>query len=214
MADSRTETERIRRIYDRRAGDLRESRESGHLREVRRWLAGHAEGAVLEVGIGKGATIPYYRPEVDLTGVELSPACLSVARQRAAALGRRADLRLGDATALPFPDEHFDTVVFSFVLCTVPDDRRAVGEAVRVLRPGGRIVLAEHVRSPNVLVRLLERALEPIELRRMADHLLREPLDHVLAEGLDVEIIERHMFGIEERLVARKPEADEVAVSA
>jgi len=78
-----------------------------------------------------------------LTGIELSDAMLRIAMARAAAAGRQADLRLGDATALPFADETFDTVTFCLVLCTIPDDARAVAEAVRVLRPGGRIVAFE-----------------------------------------------------------------------
>jgi ubiquinone/menaquinone biosynthesis C-methylase UbiE len=102
-------------------------------------------------------------------------------------------------------------VVFCFVLCTIPDDRRAIAEAVRVLRPGGRLLMVEHVRSPNRLVRWLERALDPITVRRQADHLLREPLDHVLAEGLEIETLERSWFGVVERLAARKPEDDELA---
>jgi hypothetical protein len=68
----------------------------------------------------------------------------------------------------------------------------------------------EHVRSPNIILRTLERLLQPIEIRHMGDHLLREPLDHVLAEGLEVEQLERSWFGVVERLAARKPEADEL----
>jgi SAM-dependent methyltransferase len=85
-----------------------------------------------------------------------------------------------------------------------------VAEAVRVLRPGGRLLLVEHVRSPNAIVRSIERLFEPITMRRMADHLLREPLDHVLAEGLEVETLERRWFGVLERLAARKPDAEEL----
>ena len=83
----------------------------------------------------------------------------------------------GDATALPFADATFDTVTFCLVLCTVPDDGRAVAEAVRVLRPGGRIVAFEHTRSPNRLVRLVEHVMDPFTVRFQGDHMLRDPLD-------------------------------------
>lgn len=106
---------------------------------------------------------------------------------------------------MPFPDEHFDSVVFSYALCTIPGDRTAVAEAVRVLRRGGRLLLIEHVRSPNPIIRAIERLLEPMTVRRMGDHLLREPLDQVLAEGLEIEELELHWFGLVERLAARKP---------
>jgi ubiquinone/menaquinone biosynthesis C-methylase UbiE len=206
MPPNDTETERIRRIYDRRAATASASRGDANLR----WLCRQAEGETLEIGIGRGRTLPFYPLDVHLTGIELSDVALEVARRRALELGINASLRQGDAAALPYPDDHFETVLFSFVLCTIPDDRRAVAEAVRVLAPGGRLLLVEHVRSPNPIVRTIERLIEPITLRRMADHLLREPLDHVLAEGLEIERLERSWFGVVERLAARKPEADEL----
>ena len=202
-----TETERIRRIYDRRAATAPQAMGDANLR----WLCGQAEGETLEIGIGRGRTLPFYPPDVHLTGIELSDVALEIARRRARELGVVATLRQGDAAAVPYPDEHFDTVVFSFVFCTIPDDRRAVAEAVRVLRPGGRLLLVEHVRSPNLILRTIERLAEPITLRRMGDHLLREPLDHLLAEGLEIELLERRWLGVLERIAARKPKADELA---
>jgi ubiquinone/menaquinone biosynthesis C-methylase UbiE len=207
MPSHDVETERIRRIYDRRATTSARPRGDENLR----WLCQQAEGETLEIGIGRGRTLPFYPPGVSLTGIDLSDVALAVARKRANDLGIAATLRQGDAAELPYPDDHFETVVFAFVLCTVPDDRRAVAEAVRVLQPGGRLLLVEHVRSPNRIVRTIERLLEPITLRLQADHLLREPLDQILAEGLEVERLERSWLGLVERLAARKPEADELA---
>ena len=207
MHESDAETERIRRIYDRRAHKADGPAGDENLR----WLCRQAEGETLEIGIGKGRTLPFYPPGIHLTGIELSNAGLDAAERRARELGIHATMHQGDAAALPFPDDHFQTVVFAYTLCTVPDDRKAVVEAVRVLCPGGKLLLVEHVRSPHIVIRAFERLLDPIEVRRMGDHLLREPLDHVLAEGLEVERLERSWFGILERLAARKPEADELA---
>jgi SAM-dependent methyltransferase len=207
MPEHDAETERVRLIYDRRANTAPESSGGADLR----WLCSQVEGDTLEIGIGRGRTLAYYPREVRLQGIELSPASLEIATRRAHELGLTATLREGDATALPYPDEHFDTVVFCFALCTIPDDRAAVGEAVRVLRPGGRLRILEHVRSPRIVVRTIARIVDPLTVRRTGDHLLRDPLDHVLAEELEVEYLERRLLGMVERLVARKPVSDELA---
>jgi ubiquinone/menaquinone biosynthesis C-methylase UbiE len=209
MADHDAETERVRRIYDGLARSSLIPRDDGWiLRGTSEWLRANVEGDTLEVGIGRGRTLPSYGPNVRLTGIELSDAMLAIARRYAEELGRDAHLIQGDAQALPFPDGHFDTVVFSLVLCTVPDDRRAVTEAVRVLRPGGRLLAVEHVRSPNLVMRSLEWVLAPLIVARMGDHLLRDPLLHVQAERLEIESLERLRWGLIERLVARKPSVD------
>jgi SAM-dependent methyltransferase len=80
-----------------------------------------------------------------------------------------------------------------------------VAEARRVLRPGGRLLLLEHVRSPVRAVRVIERLLQPLSVRFAADHLTREPLDYIRAEGLEIERLERSKCGIVERVSARKP---------
>jgi ubiquinone/menaquinone biosynthesis C-methylase UbiE len=168
-------------------------------------VCSQARGDVLEIAIGTGRNLPHYPAEVRLTAIELSPEMLSVARKRAADLGREVDLREGNAEALDFPDASFDTVVCTFALCTIPDDRKAVAEAKRVLRAGGRFVAIEHVGSPVGIVRAVERLLEPITVRFEGDHLTREPLDHLNAEGFKVEQLNRSKWGIVERVLAVKP---------
>ena len=202
-------TERVRRIYDESAGRydrLIRLPERVLFGGGRQWVCSHARGEVLEVAIGTGRNLPFYPKEVRLTGVDLSPAMLEVARARARELGVEADLLVGDAQALPFPDESFDTVVITLSLCTIPDDREAVAEASRVLRPGGRLLLLEHVRSPVAPVQAVQRVLDPLFVRLGADHLLREQLDHLEDAGLEVEQLERSKWGIVERVSARKPE--------
>jgi ubiquinone/menaquinone biosynthesis C-methylase UbiE len=202
------DAERIRAIYAKAAPKYdRGMKFEGRLLGAeagRRWIGEHASGEVLEVGIGTGLNIPHYRPDVRLTAIDLSPEMLAVARRRADQGGIRADLRIGDAEHLEFPADTFDTVVFGLSLCTVPNDRRAVGEARRVLRPGGRVVLMEHVGSPNRMVNVLQRMLEPLMVRYSADHQLREPLDHLRAEGFEIEELHRSKLGIMEWSVARK----------
>ena len=202
-------TGRVRRIYDREAA--RYDRGIRVFEKLlfaggREWICSRALGDILEVACGTGRNLPFYPEGVRLTGVELSPEMLEIARDRAGRLGVEADLRRGDAHHLDFSDASFDTVVFTLALCTIPAPDLAVSEARRVLRPGGRLLLLEHVRSPYLPVRLLQRALEPLSVRFQADHLTREPLDYVREHGFEVETLERSKRGIVERISARKPE--------
>lgn len=203
------DTARVRRVYER--GASRYDRGMGYIERAlfaggREWVCHQARGDVLELALGTGRNLEHYPAEVRLTGVELSPAMLAIARQRCRALGRDADLRLGDAQSLDLPDASFDTVVSTLALCSIPDHHGAVREARRVLRPGGRLLLLEHVRSPLRAVRIAQELVEPILLWLEGDHLLREPLDVVTCHGFAVERLERSKLGIVERLAARLPE--------
>ena len=140
----------------------------------REWVCARAEGEVLEIAVGTGRNLPHYPDDVRLTGIDSVPAMLDVARRRAVELGRPVDSRLGDGQALEFEDATFDTVVCTLSLCTIPDDRAAVAEVRRVLRPSGRFVLLEHVRSPFCVVadgaataRLLLRELKDPERKSL-----------------------------------------------
>jgi ubiquinone/menaquinone biosynthesis C-methylase UbiE len=97
-----------------------------------------------------------------LTGIELSPEMLAIGCRRAERLGRRVDLRLGGAQALELSGESFGAVVCTLGLCTIPDPRRAVAEARRVLRPARRMLL-EHVRSPVRAVQVVLAAAAAVE---------------------------------------------------
>ena len=201
-------TEQVRRHYDDTAP--RYNRQIKLFERVlfgdgRSWVCSQAQGDVLEIAVGTGRNLRHYPDGVRLTGIELSPGMLELARREAAEVRPDADLRVGDAQALEFDDESFETVTCTLSLCTIPDDRRAVAEMWRVLRPGGRLLLLEHVRSPLLAVRAGQRVLEPLFLRLEHDHLTREPLDHVRAAGFAVERLERSKLGIVERVAARKP---------
>jgi ubiquinone/menaquinone biosynthesis C-methylase UbiE len=172
---------------------------------TREKVCAEAEGEILEIAAGTARNLPHYPEGVSITGIELSPEMAALGRRRAAGLEREVDLRVGDAERLEFADESFDTVVCTFGLCTIPDDAAAVREAKRVLRPGGLLLLAEHVRSPNPVVRTLERTIDPIAHRLGGDHMLREPLDHLRAEGFEIDELERRKAGFVELVVARKP---------
>ncbi len=99
-------------------------------------------------------------------------------------------------TGLPFPDDHFDAVVSTLTLCTVPDPIAAVREAARVCRPGGELRFFEHGRASSSLVVAVERLLEPVTLRLEADHLLLDPTRVLEDAGVTVVEVTRTTLGI------------------
>ena len=175
------------------------------LGDSRPWVCAQATGRTLEVAIGTGLNLPLYPPGVELTGIDFSPAMLGVAQTRARQLGRIVDLQVADAQALPYTDASFDTAVCTFALCAIPDERRAVGEMIRVLRPGGLLLLADHIAAATWPVRGLQRILNLSTVPLQGEHMLRRPLRQVQAAGLQIERRERFKAGMVERLAARKP---------
>jgi ubiquinone/menaquinone biosynthesis C-methylase UbiE len=169
----------------------------------REWLAERADGRVLEVAIGTGRNLPLYGAGVTITGVELSPAMLAIARQRAA--GRDVDLREADAEHLPFGDAAFDTVVCALSLCTIPSPAAAIVEMRRVLRPGGRLLLLDHIGSTWPLVYAAQWLLERVTIRAAGEHFTRRQLPLVKAAGFQIVETERLKAGTVERVYAVKP---------
>ncbi|MFF5232417.1 class I SAM-dependent methyltransferase [Dactylosporangium sp. NPDC000521] len=203
-----TPTARQQRVWDRNAPGY--DRQIGLFERIwftggREWLGARAHGRVLEVAVGTGRSLPHYRPDTVLTGIELSPAMLAIAGQRAAGLGRTADLRQGDAEHLPFPDATFDTVVCALALCTIPHPAAAIAEMHRVLVPGGTLLLLDHVGSSWPPVRAAQWLLEQLTGRTAGEYFTRRQLPLVHAAGFHVEETERRKAGTIERIHARKP---------
>ena len=195
--------------YDKRMGFI-ERRILGS--EHRAWACSRTTGRTLEVAVGTGLNLASYPEAIELVGLDLSPEMLEIARGRAKELGREVDLRVGDAHALPFDGDSFDSVLCMFSLCNIPEPRLAVAEMKRVLRPGGRLVLVDHIGSDAKLVFCVQRAIEFFSIRREGEHMTRRSLAHVRAEGFD--FIERDRRGpgrVVERILALKPAAPESA---
>jgi ubiquinone/menaquinone biosynthesis C-methylase UbiE len=185
-----------------RPADLLLRQELVHRR--RHWLGQRARGRVLEVAVGTGRSLPFYPADVTITGIELSPAMLAIARQRAVTLDREADLREGDAENLPFDDAAFDTVLCALALCTIPSPVAALGEMRRVLRPGGRLLLLDHIGSSWPPVYAAQWLIERVTSRSAGEHFTRRQLPLVTAAGFEVVEAERLKAGTVERILAIK----------
>jgi ubiquinone/menaquinone biosynthesis C-methylase UbiE len=173
--------------------------------EHRGWACSQAIGATLEVAIGTGLNLAHYPSDVRLTGVDLSPEMLAQAENSAKKMGRTVELMEGDAQDLPFPDRSFDTVVCTYALCSVPDEVQAISEMKRVLKPGGRLILVDHIRSTIKPIFWLQRLYEFIPSRTKGEYMTRRPALHVMAAEFDIQARDRLRAGIVERLIAIKP---------
>jgi len=136
-------------------------------RKTRHALLAQARGRTLEIGAGNGFNVPHYTDAVsELILTEPNPYLSRRLRERLKSSPPPAGswaLAAANAVELPFPDESFDTVVGTYVLCTVPDPRQALDEIHRVLRPGGAYVFLEHVRAPDgTVTALMQDVLAPM----------------------------------------------------
>jgi ubiquinone/menaquinone biosynthesis C-methylase UbiE len=186
--------------YDTRMSGV----ERRFLADSRRWVCDRARGATLEIAVGTGANLPYYASDVALTGVDWSEAMLGAAAGRASRANRDITLRRADATALPFPSESFDTVLSTFALCCIPDVPAALAEALRVLRPGGDLLLADHVAATFWPLRALQHIVDLVSVPLQGEHYARRPLTILRTLDVDVAETERLTMGAIERVHARR----------
>jgi ubiquinone/menaquinone biosynthesis C-methylase UbiE len=123
-----------------------------------------AAGKVLEIGVGGGLNLAFYDPRAvsELTGIDPSAELRQRASDAPRPEGLNVDIREGAAEALPFEDASFDCIVCTFTLCTVKTPAKALSEAKRVLKPGGRYLFCEHGLAPDAGVARWQRRVEPI----------------------------------------------------
>jgi SAM-dependent methyltransferase len=168
------------------------------LRPHRQYLARDLDGTVLDLGAGTGAMFPYLTDSrLDVHAVEPDDYMRTRAVDRARSLGLDVDVRGAGATALPYADDTFDTVIASMVFCTIGDPAAAFDEAARVLRPGGEFRFLEHVVDDGWRERL-QQVLAPL-WRRLAGgcHLTRRTAALFAAHPeFDVLELERRNIGL------------------
>jgi len=198
-------TAKQKRVWGRSApgyDDMMSGLERHLLAGTREWVGRRAAGEVLEVAVGTGRSLPFYDAGVTVTGVDLSPDMLELARRRAHELDRSVDLLEADAERLPFEDERFDTVVCVLALCSIPRPPVAIREMIRVLKPGGALLLVDHVGSTWPPVYLGQWLVERVTIPTHGEHLTRRSFPIVERSGLRIQEHERLKAGIVERISA------------
>jgi len=166
------------------------------LNRLRREWFGRASGAVLEVAVGTGRNLKFYPAACQVTAIDVSQGMVDIARRHAAQLKRPVDFQLMDASALNFPDNHFDTVTSSLSTCTFPDPIVALREMGRVCKDDGRILLLEHGRSSVRVMGRLQDRLADWHARQVACHWNRDPRQLVLQAGLRLVSDRTSVFGV------------------
>lgn len=158
----------------------------------RRRIVEDARGEVLEIGAGTGFNFAFYRDATRVVAIEPGDALRKRAERRAREASVPVDVRPGNAHNLEFPDASFDTVIFSLVLCTIPDPARALSEARRVLRPGGEIRFYEHVRAEDPeLAKRQDRWTRPWKTFNQGCHPNRDTVAAIERAGFVLSEIER-----------------------
>ncbi|WP_457741986.1 class I SAM-dependent methyltransferase [Thermococcus sp.] len=163
-------------------------------------------GKVLEVGVGVGKTLKYYPRDVELCAIDAVPEALEKARKKAKKLGLNACFKVANVESLPFPDKSFDTVLSSFVFCTVPNPERGMREILRVLKPDGKVIFLEHTKSDWALLNYLFLLPLKLPLKLLLDDDPLRETHRLVGRYFTIDVIESYYRGIVRLIVARKHE--------
>jgi phosphatidylethanolamine/phosphatidyl-N-methylethanolamine N-methyltransferase len=183
----KTKSEKIRQRYDRLApffDGLEAVLEGLFFKRWRKRLWEKVQGEhILEVGVGTGKNFDFYPRAANMTAIDFSPAMLAIAQQKAEQRQLAVSLNLMDVELLAYGDNCFDTVVATFVFCSVPRPHKGLKELYRVCKPGGKVILLEHVLSSKPPLAWLMNALNPLVVALVGANINRQTLKSVQAIG-------------------------------
>ena len=182
-------TSLIKRRYDRVAkfyDILDVPMELLAFRKYREKVLQNLNGKALEVGIGTGRNIEFYPDHVDITAIDFSPRMLEKARERASKYNKQVKLFEMDVQDLDFEDNVFDSAFSTCVFCSVPDPVKGLEEVSRVLKPGGKLILLEHVLSNYKLIRPLMNIINPLTVRLWGANINRETIFNIKKAGFAI----------------------------
>lgn len=171
----------------------------------RQRIVDFAYGSVLEVGVGTGLNLSYYSTDCqEIMGVDLSCEMLRRASEKKSLCKAPVHLKMMDIQNMSLESERFDCVLASFVFCNVPDPEQALLECHRVLKPGGRLILLEHMSSDKIILKHLMNWLDPLTMMLLGDHINRKTLSLVDTAGFRTEIVKNLLVDIVRLIVAER----------
>ncbi len=198
----------IRKRYDRIAPyfEILEAMMEGFFfKRHRQRLWERVEGYhILEVGVGTGKNFAFYPENARVTAVDFSPEMLKQAQRKQADKAIAVALDLMDVEALCFADNSFDTVIASFVFCSVPMPLKGLKEVYRVCKPGGQVLLLEHVISSKPPIAWVMNRLNPLVLKMFGANINRNTIRNVKACGFQWVHIDKHSGDLIKLIEARK----------
>ena len=175
------------------------------LNTLREHVISIAQGKILEVGIGTGKNLPFYPPNSDLTGIDFSSGMLAIAREKMVKIGLvQCELIEMDIEEMNFSNESFDTIVSTFVFCTVPHPTKGLNELYRVLKPGGKAIFLEHMKSSSKWLNVFLWMMDKISTPLLGTSMLRETQKEIEKAGLTILSSENKVFDILRLIVATK----------
>jgi phosphatidylethanolamine/phosphatidyl-N-methylethanolamine N-methyltransferase len=159
---------------------------------------------ILEVGVGTGKNFDYYPAGARITAIDFSQKMLEQASHKKDRKNISVDLNLMDVQSLCYADNSFDTVIGSFVFCSVPLPRKGLKELYRVCKPGGQVLLLEHVLSSKPVIAKAMNFINPVVVALVGANINRDTLKNVKASGFASVRIDEHSSDIIKLIEARK----------
>ncbi len=165
----------------------------------------YAQGKTLEVGVGTGKNFPFYCSDIELTAIDFSPAMLRIAREKQKNIQiKQLQLHAMDVQALAFSDNSFDTIISTFVFCTVPEPIVGLEELHRVLKPSGKAIFLEHMKSSHFMLNIFLYMMNFFSIRLLGTSMVRETQKNIELAGFTLQAVEHKVFDIVRLIIAKK----------
>ncbi len=160
---------------------------------------------ILELGVGTGLNVFAYPDGIKIIGIEPKVEMIERAIKKTKKFKKNVAIIRADAEMLPFKDEKFDTVFATFVFCEVKNPEKGFAEIIRVLKPGGRLVLLEHVRPDGkILSKIFDFGNKITSI--LGENINRKTVEIALEAGLEIERVEKTYDGVVKLIIGTKPD--------